>query len=302
MRSLHVELLAVLTLIVGCVWSAAWGETPSGDKPVELLWPQGAPLAQGEDPEDQPSLTIHLPSPEKANGAAVVVCPGGGYRHLALDHEGRQVAEWLNANGIAAFVLKYRLAPKYRYPAPMLDAQRAVRFVRAGAKEWSVDPDRIGILGFSAGGHLAATVGTHFDKGNPDSEDAIERAGCRPDFMILIYANATLKPEYFRWGAIEAIFADKATPELLESLSNETQVTAETPPAFLIHTNEDRVVFAENSVLFYLALRRAGVPAEMHIYEKGGHGFGLAPGNPILSTWPGHCIAWMHGRGFLTQN
>ncbi len=302
MTKSHVGVVLMgLTLALGC-WLLAAAEEETGTKPaVELLWPAGAPGALGEETGDQPSITIHLPPREKANGAAVVVCPGGGYRHLALDHEGRQVADWLASEGVAAFVLKYRLAPRYHYPAPLQDAQRAVRMVRARAKEWNVDPNRLGILGFSAGGHLACTAGTHFDKGNPDAEDPIERVSCRPDFMVLIYGSLTLKPEYSRWGAHEAMFGDKRDPKLIENLSNETQVTEETPPTFLVHTDEDKVVFPENSVLFYLALRRAGVPAEMHIYEKGRHGFGLAPDDPVLSTWPQHCIAWMRTRGLLEK-
>ncbi len=294
-------LLVVVTLGLGLSPLPALGQERQGKEAVELLWLNGAPGALGNEPEDKPSLTIHLPPEEKANGAAVVICPGGGYRMLAVDHEGRQVARWLNSHGIAAFVLRYRLSPKYHYPAFFQDAQRAMRIVRARGKQWGIDPNRIGILGFSAGGHLASTVGTHFDKGNPDAEDPVERVSSRPDFMVLIYGSLTLNPEYSRWGAREALFGGEPDPELTESLSNETQVTEETPPTFLIHTGEDKVVLAENSVLFYLALRKAGVPAEMHVYEKGGHGFGLAPGDSILSTWPDRCIAWMRARGLMDK-
>jgi len=302
MRKIHAVMFLMTLTFVFSPWPLAAVEKERETKAsVELLWPNGAPGALGKEPGDQPSITIHLPPEEKANGAAVVICPGGGYRHLALDHEGRQVARWLNSEGVAAFVLKYRLAPRYHHPAPFQDAKRAMRTVRARAQEWNVDPNRIGILGFSAGGHLASTVGTHFDKGEPRSQDPIERVGCRPDFMVLIYGGLTLKPPYSPWGAYEAIFGNKRDAKLIENLSNETQVTDETPPTFLVHTNEDKVVPAENSVLFYLALRKAGVPAEMHIYEKGRHGFGLAPKDPILSTWPECCAAWMRCRRLLRK-
>ncbi len=268
---------------------------------VELLWPNGAPGAVGEEDADRPSLSIYFPPAEKANRAAVVVCPGGGYRALALDHEGRQVAQWLNSFGVAAFVLQYRIAPRYHHPAPMQDGQRAVRLVRARAAEWNVDPSRIGILGFSAGGHLASTIATHFDPGKPDAEDSIERASCRPDFMVLVYPVISFTTPYTHQGSKNNLLGPNPPKDLVESLSNENQVTPKVPPTFLIHTSGDKGVLAENSVLFYLALRKAGVPAEMHVYEKGDHGFGLAPKDPVLSTWPERCRAWMDVRGLLKQ-
>jgi len=300
-RGLGAALALYLALSVSCGLCAAAQEEVVTSPIIESLWPSGAPSAVGNEPADKPSLTIYLPPESKANGAAAVICPGGGYRHLAFDHEGHQVARWLISEGIAAFILKYRLAPRYRHPVPLQDAKRAVRTVRARAREWKIDANRIGILGFSAGGHLACTVGTHFDKGKPDAEDPIERVSCRPDFMVLIYGGLSLKPEYARWGAHEALFGDKPDLKLVETLSNETQVTDQTPPTFLAHTSEDEPVPAENSVLFYLALRKAGIPAEMHVYEKGKHGFGLAPDDPVLSTWPRLCIAWMRARGVLEK-
>ena len=271
----------------------------------QLLWPKGAPGATGEKPADKPTLTVWPAPADKANGAAVVVCPGGGYGGLAMDHEGKQVARWLNSFGVGAFVLKYRHAPRYRHPAPLQDAQRAIRTVRAGAKQWRVDPSRVGILGFSAGGHLASTAGTHFDAGKKDAADVIDQQSCRPDFMVLVYPVISLTTQYCHRGSRRNLLGDKPDPKLVESLSNEKQVTPQTPPTFLIHADGDRGVPPENSVLFYLALRKAKVPAEMHIYDKGYHGFGLAPpdkarGNRSLPGWPQRCKAWMHGRGILS--
>jgi acetyl esterase/lipase len=267
---------------------------------VELIWPQGAPGALGNTEKDKPSLTIYLPPADKANGAAVIICPGGGYGGLAFDHEGRQVAEWLNSQGVAGFVVRYRVAP-YRHPAPLQDAQRAVRTVRARAKEWGVDPSRIGVWGFSAGGHLASTAGTHFDSGKTDAEDLIERMSCRPDFLILAYPVITMVGPTTHGGSRNNLLGKNPHPKLAESLSNDKQVTAQTPPTFLFHTNADKGVVPENSVLFYLALRKAGVPAELHIYEKGPHGVGLAPKDPALSTWPDRLAAWLKGRGLLEK-
>ncbi|HEV3262208.1 MAG TPA: DUF6807 family protein [Gemmataceae bacterium] len=268
---------------------------------VLLLWPEGAPGAVGTKDEDKPSLTIYLPPREKATGAAVVICPGGGYGFLAVDHEGRQVAEWLNAHGVAAFMLRYRIAPRYHHPAPIQDAQRALRTVRARASEWGLDPQRIGIWGFSAGGHLASTAGTHFDKGKSDAEDPVERVSCRPDFLILCYPVVTFKPGYAHMGSRDNLIGKHPDAKLVENLSNEKQVTDKTPPTFLMHTDADNGVLPENSVKFYLALRKHKVPAEMHIFEKGPHGVGLAQKDPALSVWPGLLANWLKGRGLLKK-
>jgi acetyl esterase/lipase len=261
-----------------------------------VLWPNGAPGAVGKEDVDQPTLRIYLPPAKSSTGTGVVVCPGGGYGALAMDHEGRQVAEWLNSHGVAAFVLKYRLGPRYRHPGPLLDAQRALRYVRSRAKEFEIAPDRIGIWGFSAGGHLASTAGTHFDSGNAAATDPIDRVSSRPDFMILAYPVISMTAEYTHRGSRKNLLGDSPDASLVENLSNEKQVTAQTPPTFLFHTNADTGVPPENSVAFYLALRKAGVPAEMHI-EQGRHGVGLAPTDPTLSTWAGRLGDWLNRRG-----
>jgi acetyl esterase/lipase len=286
---MHLAILSVALLL------------PAADEPkVELLWPNGAPGAMGTEPKDKPSLTIWLPPADKANGTAVVICPGGGYGGLATDHEGKQVAEWFTKRGVTAFMLKYRHAP-YRHPVPLQDAQRAVRTVRAKAKDWNIDPKRIGIMGFSAGGHLASTAGTHFDDGKSDAADPIDRIGCRPDFLILCYPVITLEPPFAHTGSRDNLLGKGADAKLVESLSNDKQVTDKTPPTFLFHTDGDKGVVPENSILFYMALRKAKVPAELHIYEKGNHGVGLAPKDPVLSSWPDRLNAWLDGRGLLKK-
>lgn len=261
------------------------------------LWNGPAPGALGNEDVDRPELTAYLPS--KPGKAAVVVCPGGGYSHLAMDHEGKQIAEWLNARGVAAFVVKYRLAPKYKHPAPILDAQRAIRTVRYNAARFNIAPDRIGIWGFSAGGHLASTAGTHFDAGDPKAADPIDRASSRPDFLILSYPVISFTTEYTHKGSRKNLLGDNPDPKLVEDLSNELRVTSTTPPTFLFHTNSDTSVPVENSVLFYLALRKAGVPAEMHIFQNGKHGVGLAPGDAALSAWPALLEGWLRVRGLI---
>ncbi|MHC4728414.1 MAG: alpha/beta hydrolase, partial [Planctomycetota bacterium] len=271
---------------------------------VEPLWADGAPGAKGTEDGDKPNLAIYLPTKEKATGAAVVICPGGGYGHLAMDHEGHQIAQWLNSFGVAGFILQYRHSKSgsgYGHPAPLQDAQRAVRMVRARAREWKVDPGRIGILGFSAGGHLASSAGTHFQNRYYDVKDSIDRVSCRPDFMILIYPVISFTEWCTHKGSRRNLLGNNLRKHLIENLSNEKQVTPETPPTFLVHGNDDKGVPSENSILFYLALRKAKVPAEMHIYENGRHGFGLGNQFGAVSSWPLRCEEWMRGRGLLDK-
>jgi len=269
--------------------------------PQEIpLWEGGAPGALGTEDADRPTLTIYR-APRVANGTGVIVAPGGGYGTLAMDHEGRQVAYWFNAMGVSAFVLKYRLGPRYHHPIELGDAQRAIRTVRARAQEFGVLPDRIGMMGFSAGGHLTATAGTHFDAGKPDGADAIDRVSSRPDFLILGYPVISSDPAIVHAGSFKNLLGDNPEPRVLEDLSNDLRVTPETPSTFLFHTNADAGVPAENSVRFYLALRKAKVPAEMHIFETGPHGVGLALNDPSLSAWPTLLMNWLRARGLLTK-
>jgi acetyl esterase/lipase len=268
------------------------------------LWPDGAPGAEGDTDGDKPTLTVYLPLKQEAASCGIVICPGGGYGHLAMEHEGCQVAQWLNSFGISAFVLKYRhrnSGAGYGHPAPLQDAQRAIRMVRSRAKEWNVDTNRIGILGFSAGGHLASSEGTHFNKNYYEPKDSIDQVSCRPDFMILIYPVITLTELYTHSGSRLNLLGKNPAQSLVEYLSNETQVTPETPPTFLVHANDDKAVPPENSIYFYLALRKAKVPAEMHIYENGGHGFGLGKDKGAVSTWPARCADWLRTRGLLDK-
>ncbi len=292
----------VQVMFVVCCTAVAVGSSPAAEPSVELLWPNGAPGAKGDQPEDKPTLTVYLPEAAKATGTAVCICPGGGYGHLAVDHEGHQIAQWLNSLGVAGFIVDYRHRRKgYGHPAPLQDAQRALRTVRARADEWKIDPKRIGIMGFSAGGHLASTAGTHFDAGNPNAEDPTERVGCRPDFMILCYPVIMFDEPYTHRGSQRNLLGEDPDPQLVRSLSNEKQVTPDTPPTFLFHTDEDTGVPPENSVYFYLALRRAKVPAELHVYQSGRHGLGLARQTPGTGTWPERCEDWMRGLGLLDK-
>ena len=264
-----------------------------------LLWPDGAPGAIGTEEADEPSIKMYMPRNAPHNCAAVVVCPGGGYCTLALGHEGEAIAQWLNERGIAAFVLRYRHAPRYGHPWPLQDAKRALRIVRARATEWNIDAARIGIWGFSAGGHLASTLSTHFDAGDAQAEDAVERVNCRPDFSVLIYPVITLEGPHAHTGSRDNLLGKEPMSQLMEEYSNEKRVTPQTPPTFLFHTGADTVVPPENSVLYYLALRKASVPSEMHIYETGEHGGGLWESDKALSTWPLLLDNWLRGRGAI---
>jgi acetyl esterase/lipase len=268
------------------------------------LWPEGVPGAiPGAAPEvvesegrisnvHEPTLTPYLAPAGARPATAVIVCPGGGYNRLAADHEGRAVAEWLNSIGVSAFVLKYRLK-EYGHPAPLRDVLRAVRLLRSGPDRWGIAPDRIGVLGFSAGGHLAASAGTLFGEADGRTGAPLDAVSARPDFMVLVYPVIRLIGPDAHTGSGKSLLGANATPEMLERYSLDTRVTKDTPPAFLVHGGTDTAVPPENSVLFYLALRRAGVPAEMHLYREGAHGIGLRPGHGPISDWPKRCAEWM---------
>jgi len=267
----------------------------------EYLWPKGAPGAVGEEERDKPSITAFLAPEDKATGAACIVCPGGGYGGLMTSYEGDEVAQWLNGIGVHGFVLRYRLGPRYHHPAMMNDVNRAVRMVRARAVEWKVDPDKIGVWGFSAGGHLAATAATHFDEGKADAEDPVEKVSSRPNYAIMTYPVISLVAPYTHLGSAKNLLGEKISDmELRAFLSPEKQVTAKTPPCFLMHTWEDGVS-AENSIDFYSALKKANVPAELHVYEKGKHGYGLGLKDPVLKSWPERLTDWLRVQGMLKK-
>jgi acetyl esterase/lipase len=244
-----------------------------------------------------PDIAVYLPSPAHATGQAVVICPGGGYSILAYHYEGTDVARWFSSRGIAAFVLKYRLPVSKSNIVPhkssLMDAQRAMRLVRHHAASWNIDPNKVGIMGFSAGGHLASTLSTHFDQGDPDDPDPVERMSCRPDFSILVYPVIAFTADFSHSGSRTNLLGEDPDAELVRYYSNELQVTAETPPAILIHSGDDKGVPVENSISYYRALLEKGIPAEMHIYPYGGHGYSLAIGKGHLSTWPDRVLEWM---------
>ncbi|HKX30717.1 MAG TPA: alpha/beta hydrolase [Blastocatellia bacterium] len=277
----------------------AQGSNDSSNRPPAIpLWPDGAPGAKGTQPDDIPSIQLYQPPAAKATGAAIIVCPGGGYARLA-PHEGHDVAVWLNSLGVTAVVLKYRHAPNYGHPAPMQDALRAIRTVRAKAAEWKLDANRVGIMGFSAGGHVASTAATHFDTGNPSATDPIEKLSARPDLLVLCYPVVTMTLPYAHSGSRQNLLGKEPSPELVDLMSNEKQVTEKTPPTFFFHTEDDKGVPVENSLYFAAALRKAKVPYEMHIYETGRHGVGLASDNPVLSNWPKQLEVWLRAHHFL---
>ena len=275
---------------------------PSTQTRTFALWENAAPGALGTSEDDVPTLTlfqVRAGASDSAPTAAVIIAPGGGYVRLADNHEGRQVANWFNSVGVTAFVLRYRLGPRYHHPIEMQDAQRAIRYVRAHAEELGIRADRVGFMGFSAGGHLASTVATHFDSGNPSASDPVDRLGSRPDFVVLAYPVISMSAEYAHKGSVTALLGEHPDPKLARQMSTEFQVTRETPPTFLFTTSADTAVPAENSIAFYLALHKAGVPAELHVFETGGHGLGLALGDPALGEWSTLLRNWLRGRGVL---
>ena len=291
--------IPILTAALALLLSA--GPTSAAEPAKIPLWPEGAPLAAGKEDKDQP-FVYHWPVPEaKANGAAFVVCPGGGYGGLASDHEGVQVAKWFNGIGVTAFVLHYRLGSQgYHYPTQLIDVQRAIRHVRFHAEKYGIDPKRIGVIGFSAGGHLTSMAATLFDeKPAAGTDDAIDKTSARPDVAAPIYPVISMIEAFGHKGSHKNLLGPNDHDELARAVSTDTRVTARTPPIFIFHTDDDTVVPAENPVAFYLACRRHGVPAEMHIYKPGPHGVGLAVGDPVLGTWGGHLRDWLRNQGFL---
>jgi acetyl esterase/lipase len=294
-------ILSLLCLTQACVRTPATPTTGTAARAQAAipLWAAGAPGALGMTAADQPVATPYLPAEGRANGTAVVIFPGGGYANLSMQKEGSDAAEWLAGGGVTGFVVRYRLGSAYHHPVMLGDAQRAIRTVRSRAAEWGVDPHRIGVMGFSAGGHLASTAGTHFDAGAASSGDSIERVTSRPDFMVLIYPVITMRDPFAHRGSRTRLLGERPDSALVRLLSSETQVTHDTPPTFLIHSTDDRTVPVENALLFYQALRAADVPVEMHIFERGGHGFGLAAASPELSAWTTLCESWMRRHRWI---
>jgi acetyl esterase/lipase len=296
---------AAIALVIVMMLQAQPSPMPIQDGQTLPLWPAGAPGALGTADADVPAITVFLPRTMTPNTPAMIVCPGGGYGALAANHEGRQVANYLNSLGMAAFVLRYRLGPRYHHPIELGDAQRAIRVVRANAAAWRIDPARIGIMGFSAGGHLAMTASTWFDAENATGADAkaatdpIDRVSSRPDFAVLGYPVISMTAAWTHQGSKRNLLGDAPDPELAKRLSGELAVRKDTPPTFIFQTNEDTSVPAENAVQYYLALRKAGVPAEMHVFEKGAHGVGLANDNPLLAPWSGLLANWLRVRGAI---
>jgi acetyl esterase/lipase len=285
----------------GTILVAFAGRVAAAEPTPIRLWEKGAPGTPATKPADEPLLFLHRPA--HPNSTAVIVLPGGGYGHLAITYEGHDVADWFNSFGVTAFVLKYRMhATGHMHPVPLHDGQRALRTVRARAAEWGIDPSRIGVLGFSAGGHLASTLGTHFDKGDAHSDDQVERVSSRPDFLILCYPVISFEAPTKHRGSLQNLLGKSPDPQLVHNLSNETQVTPQTPPTFIFQTSEDVGVPAENAVAFYLALHKVGVPAEIHIFQNGKHGVGLAKDISGTNKWPDLCQEWLKTRGLLTPN
>ena len=284
--------------------------TAVGGPTVIQLWPEGVPNAKPGIGDEKitdgrisnvsvPTLTFYGPAVDRPNGTAVIICPGGGYGLLSNDREGIQYANWLSTLGVTSFVLKNRLA-EFGHPAPLQDVLRAVRIVRARAAEFKINPDRIGVMGSSAGGHLAASAGTLFAHADGKTGASLDSVKARPDFLILMYPVITMKDPSAHAGSRENLLGKQPTPELLRLMSVEDQVTADTPPTLLIHTQEDKAVPVENSIVFYQALTRAGVPAEMYLFERGSHGMGMRDGLGTASNWHKRAEEWLNARGLLT--
>lgn len=264
-----------------------------------LLWPNGAPSAQGDADDDKPTLTAYI-APQNPTKTAVIVTPGGGYQHLSMEKEGSLVAQWLNAQGVTAFVLKYRLGPKYHNPVELGDALRAIRTVRSRAAEWGIDKGKVGMLGFSAGGHLTASTSVLYDDGLPTG-DAIDKESSRPDFVVLCYPVIRLDAPYMHSGSRKMLLGDTPDEALVEKMSLTALVNADTPPAFLYTTTDDKTVPVMNSVLWYSALVKNGIPAELHAFQHGTHGSGLGQFDPALKEWPTLLLHWLQANGWAAK-
>jgi acetyl esterase/lipase len=295
----------ILATMISCMTALA------SANPVIPLWPEGVPGARAnlgaEQNKDgrianvsEPTLTLVGPAVDRPNGTAVIICPGGGYVRLSADREGTQYANWLSGLGVTTFVLKYRMQ-EFGHPAPLQDVLRAVRMVRSRAKEFGIDPARIGVMGSSAGGHLAASAGTLFDLPAGRTGAALDATSGRPDFLMLMYPVITMEPPAAHMGSRNALLGKAPSAELVAQMSLEKQVTASTPPTLLIHTQEDQSVPVENSILFYQALTKARVPAEMYLFEHGSHGMGMKDGLGTASDWPRRAEEWLRARGLLSR-
>lgn len=284
---------------------------------VVKLWPEGIPGSKCDSSYSEkitmsegriircekvvsPDLTVYLPDPEKASGAAVLICPGGGYGVLAFDHEGHAIARWLNDHGVAGIILKYRLPSdrimEDKSTGPLQDAQEAMRVIRRNASAWNIDPGRTGVIGFSAGGHLASTLSTHYDEKVYQPKDNIS---ARPDFSLLIYPVVSFDANITHMGSRNNLIGPDPAEEKVSHFSNELQIAADTPPAFLVHSADDKTVPVMNSIGYFKGLKNNNIPAEMHIFQKGGHGYGLAPEGGTESYWPGLCISWLKQVGII---
>ena len=294
-------LMSVLAFADSSIAVIAQAAVPPPSPAFTPIYDGTAPDSKGTEDKDAPHVLVYLPPKGAAPTSAVVICPGGGYAGLAMDHEGRNEANWFARHGIAGFVLQYRLpAQGYRHPVPMHDGQRAIRWVRSHAAEYNIDPQKIGVMGFSAGGHEASTIATHFDAGDPNAKDPIDRVSCRPDFAVLVYAVISMKDGVTHGGSKANLLGPNPDPALVANLSNETQVTKDTPPMILFHSVDDGAVPIENSRDMLMALSQNHVPGELHEYSTGGHGFGwgATPDNSPKGWFDETLYAWMKRMGF----
>lgn len=305
-------MFASLRFSLACLIVVASAASSLAVEPVQeiLLWPADHAANAGNEPAfsgtvewmervtRSPAVTPFLPDADKASGAAVVICPGGGYGGLAMEKEGLEVAKWMQARGIAGVVLRYRCGGgKNQQPVPLQDAQRAIRLVKSHAKEWHIDPERVGILGFSAGGHLASTAATMFDEGDASATDEIDRLSSRPAFAVLVYPVISMERGVTHGGSRQNLLGGDADEKLVEHWSSDKQVSDKTPPTFLIHASDDEAVPVKNSLLFYEALVAHKIPAELHVYEAGGHGFGMLRGDRPADKWPEQLEPWLKKHG-----